>query len=166
MTPEPSRASDRPAGAVSDPLAEQIRAVAQPLAETAGLDLVDVVVRGSGRRLVRVVVDRKGGVDLQACRELSRAISSALDEGDLVPDRYDLEVTSPGVNHPLEGRRAFERVEGRDVSIQRRNEQGGVREVRGRVLGADDEVVLLEISGEQEAIPHSEIAKATQALPW
>lgn len=146
---------------------EVVRALAEPLALENDLDLVDVQVKGSGpRRLVRVIVDRKGGVDLGTCQRLSQRLSSRLDEVDPLDDRYALEVTSPGVDHPLADRRAFDRVEGRDVLVHRDAGDGRVLQVRGRVAGTDDEAVVLDADGESVRVRYDEIVKATQSLPW
>lgn len=144
-----------------------VHELAEPLARDAGVDLVDVQVKGSGpRRLVRVTVDRKGGVDLATCQRLSRALSSRLDERDPITDRYALEVTSPGVDHPLADRRAFERVEGRDVLVHYEADEGRVLQVRGRVADSDDEAVALDVDGETVRMAYRDIVKATQSLPW
>lgn len=146
---------------------EVVRALAEPLVLENDLDLVDVQVKGSGpRRLVRVIVDRKGGVDLGTCQRLSQRLSSRLDEVDPMDDRYALEVTSPGVDHPLADRRAFDRVEGRDVLVHRDAGDGRVLQVRGRVAGTDDEAVVLDADGESVRVRYDEIVKATQSLPW
>ena len=85
---------------MADPAAA-VRTQAQPLADAAGLDLVDVLVKGNGpRTLVRVVVDRKGGVDIAECQRLSKDLSKQLDDVDPIDARYSLEVTSPGVALP------------------------------------------------------------------
>lgn len=145
-----------------------VRALAEPLVARCGVELVDVQVRGSGpRRLVRVVVDRRGGIDLDACQRLSRELSAALDDADPFPDRYALEVTSPGTNRPLGDRRAFERVAGREVLVHWAQGEDRLTQLRGRVLAADDDAVVLAVGGEQVVrVPYEEIRKATQSLPW
>lgn len=144
-----------------------VRALAMPVAQEAGVDLVDVAVKGSGgQRRVRVVIDRKGGVDLATCQQVSQRLSARLDEDDPIPGRYDLEVTSPGVDHPLEGQRAFDRVEGRDVLVHRRDPDGRVLQVHGRVLRAEPDAVVLDAGDGQVRVAYDEIVKATQRLPW
>lgn len=149
-----------------------IRAAAGPLADAIGLDLVDVQVKGAGRRtLVRVMVDRKGGVDLAACEGLARDLSQRLDELEAtgeadLPDGYRLEVTSPGIDHPLRDARAFDRVEGRPVRVLRNAGDGQVVEVDGTVKAAHDEAVVVDVEGEAVEIAYAEIVKATQRLPW
>ena len=133
----------------------------------ADLDLVDVQVRGEGaRRLVRVIMDRKGGVDLGRCTEVSRALSARLDALDALDAGYTLEVTSPGIDAPLTGRRAFDRVEGRTVLVHRSGGDAGVTQIRGTVRAAEADAVVLDVDGAELRVPYDEIAKATQSLPW
>jgi ribosome maturation factor RimP len=147
-------------------VADAIRALATPLAEAADADLIDVQVKGTGARmLVRVVVDRKGGIDLASCHQLSRDLSTALDAADPIDGRYVLEVTSPGVDHPLTDRAAFDRVEGRAVLVHLRSPEA-VRQMRGTVKVADEDAVVLDVDGQDVRVPYGEIVKATQALPW
>jgi ribosome maturation factor RimP len=124
-----------------------------------------VQVKGAGSRmLVRIVVDRKGGVDLTTCQRLSRDLSAALDAANPIEGRYVLEVTSPGVDRPLADQAAFDRVEGRPVLVRRRDQP----EVRGTVRAARADAVALDVDGCDEAVwvPYDEIVKATQELPW
>ena len=145
---------------------EVVRGYAAPLAADAGLDLVDVEVKGTGpRTLVRVKVDRKGGVELAECQTLSRALGKLLDESDPIDSRYQLEVSSPGVNWPLRQQRDFDRVEGRLVSVVRRTGDG-TAEVKGTVVEAAEREVVLDAGGERISVAYEEIDKATQALPW
>jgi ribosome maturation factor RimP len=152
------------------PEATTVRRLAEPLADAAGVDLVDVEVRGRpGSQKVLVRVDRKGGVDLDTCQQVSRSLSGKLDEADPFSGRYTLEVTSPGVDHPLTDRRAFERVEGRPVLVHRDEGGGRITQIRGTVAGATDDAVVLATGDEDEQslrVPYAEIVKATQSLPW
>ena len=143
-----------------------VRDHAQALADTAGLDLVDVEVKGSGpRTLVRVRVDRKGGVELSECQQLSRDLSRLLDEADPIDNRYQLEVTSPGVDYPLRTQRDFDRIEGRLVAVRHRTPDGEA-EIKGNVITAGDEAVTVNADGSEVAIAYADIVTATQALPW
>lgn len=149
-----------------DALEARIRELAEPLADRAEVDLVDVDVRGTGpRQLVRVMIDRKGGVTIEECQDLSGALSEALDAEDPIPQRYALEVTSPGVDHPLEGQRAFDRVEGRAVRIHWRRD-GEPAEVRGTVTAAERDAVVVDVDGHAQRVPYDAIDKAVQTLPW
>jgi ribosome maturation factor RimP len=152
--------------AVTDP-AVDVRALAAPLLEEEGLDLVEVEVRGGeGSRLVRVVVDRKGGVPIGAIQEVAGRLSAMLDERDPVEGRYSLEVTSPGVDFPLSGQRDFDRVEGRAVLVHHDTGDGTVAQTRGTVLAAEQDVVVLDVDGSEVRIPYDVMVKASQTLPW
>jgi ribosome maturation factor RimP len=123
----------------------RVRPVLEPVVTAAGYDLEDVNVTAAGRRsVVRVVVDRDGGVDLDAVAEVSRAVSDALDAAEsLGSSPYVLEVTSPGVDRPLTLPRHWRRNIGRLV-------QAGER--TGRIVAADDDGVTLDIAGEQQTV--------------
>jgi ribosome maturation factor RimP len=143
-----------------------VREHAQTLAASAGLELVDVEVKGSGpRTLVRVRVDRKGGVELAECQKVSRDLSRVLDDLDPIDSRYQLEVTSPGVDYPLRTARDFDRVEGRVVAVQHRTPEGE-EQIKGTVRAAGDAQVVLDVDGDEVAVGYDDILKATQALPW
>jgi ribosome maturation factor RimP len=125
--------------------AAQLRPVVEPVVAAAGYDLEDVTTTAAGRRsVVRVVVDRDGGVDLDDVAELSRAISQRLDDADPVGDAaYTLEVTSPGVDRPLTEPRHWRRNVGRLV------ETGGRK---GRIKEVTDDGVVIDVDGETETI--------------
>ena len=147
-------------------VAQQVRDDVEPLADKAGLDLIDVLVKGSGpRTMVKVIVDKKGGVGLAECQALSREVSKVLDESDPIDSRYQLEVTSPGVTHPLRSQRDFDRVEGRTVVVRRVTDEGPA-EIKGTVIAAADSEVVLDSDGERIAVAYEAIDTATQALPW
>jgi ribosome maturation factor RimP len=135
---------------------QQVHAALQPVVEDAGFDLEDVTVTAAGRRsVVRVVVDRDGGLDLDAVAEVSRVVSAALDAGDVTGDSpYTLEVTSPGVDRPLTEPRHWRRACGRLVSATLRDGGG---EVTGRVRTADDEHVVLDLGDRERAIPYADL---------
>lgn len=145
-----------------------ITELARPLAEDAGVDLVAVEVKGEGaRRRVRVIVDRKGGVDIATCQRIARQLGAALDDADPLSQRYTLEVTSPGTDRPLTDQRSFDRVEGRLVKAILRVDEDRTREVTGTVTTAGDTaVVLTATDGSAVEVAYDEIIKATQEMPW
>ncbi|MFB8349134.1 ribosome maturation factor RimP [Streptomyces niveus] len=124
---------------------ERLRGLLEPLVSAKGLDLEEIEVSRAGRRRVlRIVVDSDDGVDLDACAELSRTISTALDETDVMgEDEYQLEVTSPGADRPLTERRHYVRAVGRLAKIQFHEGDDFV----ARVLAVDEEGLDLEVPG-------------------
>jgi ribosome maturation factor RimP len=120
-----------------------VRTMLGPVVGERGYDLEDVSVTAAGRRsVVRVVVDRDGGLDLDAVAEVSRVVSAALDDSPVVGDApYVLEVTSPGVDRPLTEPRHWRRNVGRLVTVG---------ELTGRIVEADDAHVTLEVDGARQ----------------
>jgi len=127
---------------------ERLRGLLEPLVTARGLDLEEVTVTPAGRRRVlRVVVDSDEGVQLDACAELSRAASEALDETDVMGGApYVLEVTSPGTDRPLTELRHYRRALGRLIKAQLTEEAGG-GELVARITGVDDAGVEVEVPG-------------------
>ncbi len=135
--------------------AELVRLLTPELA-ARGFDLEDVAVsRAGSRSVVRVVVDRDGGVDLDAVAEASRVASTVLDAaetdpaagGSPVAGPYVLEVSSPGVDRPLVAPRHWRRAQGRLVSVRTRDG----RQILGRVRTAGEQAAELVLVGERAA---------------
>jgi len=141
----------------------QLRALLVPVVAGLGSDLEDVEVSMAGRRrVVRLVVDRDGGVDLDAIAELSRVVSAALDERTgptgvpvLGDSAYVLEVSSPGVDRPLVAPRHWRRAAGRLVRV--RSASDG--EIVGRVLAADEDGVLLSADGAPQRYAFADLGR-------
>lgn len=134
---------------------QRLRETLDPVVGGAGYDLEDVVVTAAGRRsVVRVVVDRDGGVDLDAVAAVSRVVSDALDAGDVMGEAsYTLEVTSPGVDRPLTEPRHWRRAVGRLVRAPVRG--GGA--VTGRVVDAGTDAVTIETEAGRRVVSYDEI---------
>ncbi|MET9337639.1 ribosome maturation factor RimP [Nonomuraea sp. NPDC003804] len=129
----------------------------EPVVATAGLDLEDVTITRAGRRSVlRVVVDKDGGVTLDDIAEVSQAVSDTLDGDDTMGQApYTLEVSSPGVDRPLTEPRHWRRAAKRLVKAELRD--GGL--VEGRVLGADDDGVEIDVAGALRRIDYQDLAR-------
>ncbi|MGN6608515.1 MAG: ribosome maturation factor RimP [Jatrophihabitans sp.] len=125
-----------------------------PLVREAGYDLEDISVTAAGRRnLVRVIVDRDGGIDLDAVADVSRLVSDHLDaDGDGFAGPYVLEVSSPGVDRPLTEPRHWRRAKGRLVSVT-----SGDRKLTGRVVDTDDRGVQLDVDGSRHRFGYDEL---------
>ena len=131
---------------VPDPATTKLAEWIRPVVVAAGYDLEELVVTPAGRRsVVRVVVDRDEGVSLDDVAEVSRAVSSVLDEndGDLGRAPYVLEVTSPGVDRPLTEPRHWRRNVGRLVTVAVGPEKDREQVTARVAVVADDGVTLL-----------------------
>ncbi|MBD0676564.1 ribosome maturation factor RimP [Kitasatospora sp. NPDC091335] len=144
---------------------DRLRALLEPLAEQAGLDLEDVrVTRAGSRRQVQIDVDTDDGVDMDAIAEFSRVVGEALDGSDLMgDDAYLLEVGSPGAERPLVLPRHWQRAEGRLAKIHLAD--GG--EIVARVLEADEDGALVEVQPvkgrgrpKERRLAYAEVARA------
>jgi ribosome maturation factor RimP len=135
--------------------------VLTPLVAVAGYDLEDLRVSAAGKRsVVRVVVDKDGGVTLDDVADISRVVSDALDREDeadptLLGTSYVLEVSSPGVDRPLTHGRHWRRNVGRLVVATLRE---GLP-VTGRITAADDDAVTLDVAGTPRVLPYADVAK-------
>lgn len=129
----------------------------------AGYDLEEVKVTPAGRsRVVRVLVDRDGGVDLDSVADLSREVSAALDDTDILGEQpYTLEVSSPGATRPLTLPRHWRRSIGRLVAVT----TAGDRRV-GRVTAADDDGADLTVDGKQWRVRYADVTKARVELEF
>jgi ribosome maturation factor RimP len=131
----------------------------------SGLEIVEVT-SGPGR--VRVVLDRPGGVDLDALSEANRLVSAELDlHPEVAPEgRYQLEVTSPGLERPLKTPEHFARAVGREVAIKFSGPDG-VRRVSGLLRRADEGKVLIEAEdGEALEVAYESILQARTVFRW
>jgi ribosome maturation factor RimP len=150
-----------------DAIAQQLG----PAVAARGLELYDVELSGSGRaRVLRVLVDRDGGVDLDAIAEATQAISPLLDEPPLdavISGPYALEVSSPGVERPLRRPAQYVRAVGETVSVKvSGSDEHGPRRVRGVVASADDTGVELTFDGATERFRYDEITQARTVFEW
>ncbi len=116
---------------------EAVTRLVDPVARERGLDLVEVEFRPQGRRsLLRLYLDREGGVSLDDLAEMSREVSDILDVNDVVPGAYTLECSSPGVNRPLRTPADFSRYVGKPVRVRTHVPIGGARNFCGRLAAA------------------------------
>ncbi|MFJ5878024.1 ribosome maturation factor RimP [Streptomyces sp. NPDC093088] len=124
---------------------DRLRGLVEPLVRAKDLDLEEVEVSRAGRRgLLRIVVDSDEGVELDACADLSRAISEKLDETDAMGEgEYVLEVSSPGADRPLTEHRHYVRATGRLVRLQLADDG----ELVARILAVDEDGLDLEVPG-------------------
>jgi len=140
----------------------RLREIARRAAEERGLELVHVEFAGGARApVVRVFIDKPGGVTHEDCSEVSTHVGTVLDVEDFIPSTYTLEVSSPGLERGLYGLGDFEKFAGRPAKMKTRNPVGGQRNFRGRIEGVEGEEILFEDKTTGRVrVPVSEVAKA------
>jgi ribosome maturation factor RimP len=148
----------------------KIEEVAQRVAESEGLELVEVEVKGggAGHRLVRIAIDKPEGVTHADCENVSQQVGTILDVEDLVPGgRYTLEVSSPGVERKLLKPQDYQRFQGKKASITLRQPVEGSKHWDGTLAGIQEGVVTLELQpGKTIAFPFDQILKAHLKFEW
>ena len=139
----------------------------RPVIEGSGFELVDVAFRReSGRRVLRVVVDREGGLDVDTIAELAEKVSRRLDVEGFAPGPYALEVSSPGIERSLKRPREFERQVGSMVKVKTTTPVDGRTNVTGELVAADDEGIAVVGGGRELRIRHVDIASARTVVDW
>lgn len=146
-------------------LRDRIEAGIKPLAESSGLELVEVKLAGVGSHtLVRVFVDKEKGVSIDECARLSSRISGYLEAEDLIPYRYKLEVSSPGLDRPLTTQADFRRKRGERVTLFMRDKADPRNQSQGIISSVEDENLVFARNGSEEKIPLAIIEKAIIAI--
>ena len=144
---------------------ESIRQIAEMLLLREGMDLVDLQFRREASGWVlRVFIDKPGGVTLADCQEISHLLGARIEVDDLVKTRYTLEVSSPGLDRVLRKPSDFERFVGRQVRIIAARPFNGQRRFEGRLEGLEDATVVLSTAEEKIALPLHEISEARLAI--
>ena len=140
---------------------KQIEVLAEPLCESEGLELVHVeYLREPAGRILRLYIDRTGGIALDDCVNVSRQLNDLLDVhlDDIGP--YNLEVTSTGPERPLSKLQDYERFKGRKAKIKTWQPINGQKNFTGIILGVAAEQIKLSSNEKIVAIPFGDISKA------
>src|SRR5574341_381970 len=140
---------------------ERVHRLAHPILADRGLELVEVEFRREGRGwILRLYMDRAGGVTLEDCQRVSEELGDHLDVEDLIDHPYHLEASSPGLDRPLTRDADFLAFAGKAVRVKTREAVVGQRNFRGRLAGLEGGAVLLDLpDGRRVTIPRGVIAK-------
>ena len=145
----------------------EVEALVRPVVEGAGLELVDVSYGGDGgRRTLRLTVDRDGGLDLDTIAAISDKVARRLDLEDFGEGRYELEVSSPGIERPLRTPAQFARSLDARVKVKTASLVDGSRLHVGTLVSADDEAATVEVDGARRRLPYAEITSARTVADW
>jgi ribosome maturation factor RimP len=140
---------------------EKIEALAAQVAREEMVEVFELdVVREGPRTLIRVYLDREGGIRLGECESFSRKLSAVLDVHDPMPCPYVLEVSSPGLNRRLTKPAHFQAAAGKRIRVSLSEPVEGSRNYPGTLLRADEEGIDLERDGRTFRLPYGAIRKA------
>ncbi len=141
---------------------DKLQGLIKPAVEMLGYELVGVEfsARGAASGLLRVYIDREGGVTVDDCGRVSHQVSGVLDVEDPIAGHYDLEVSSPGLDRPLFDEEHFERFAGHEARIRLHTKLDGRRKFQGRLRGVEQAHVLIEEQDQLYRLPLGQIESA------
>ena len=145
--------------------AEQIRQLAEPLLTSEGMELILVeCLKMRTHWLVRIYMDREGGVTVDDCAQISNQLGDLLDVHDTPPGPYTLEVSSPGLDRPLDRDQDFLKYRGSRVHLRLAEKIEGRRDFRGELVEYEDsddgKVLVVKVEGKTFRIPRKTVVKA------
>ena len=146
----------------------RVEAFLLPVMEENHFELVDVeYVKEAGTWYLRAYIDKEGGIAVDDCEVISRALSSWLDKEDFIDDSYILEVSSPGLGRPLKKEKDFVRSMGKDVDVRLYRQLNKQKEFTGALSAYDENTVTLTMEdGSQMVFEKADIALIRLALDF
>ncbi|HUP74591.1 MAG TPA: ribosome maturation factor RimP [Acidimicrobiales bacterium] len=145
-------------------IVERVNQLVEPICADLGVELFDVDHAGG---ILRVTVEREGGVDIGTISLITRELSRALDHDDPIPGRYTLEVSSPGLERPLRRQSHFVRSVGQRIKVKTKPHVEGERRLEGTLAAADDDGIQLVIDdGTTRSLAYDDIEKANTIFEW
>ena len=151
---------------------QRVLELAATAAADNGVEVLETrLLGGHSGRVLRVTLDADAPIEADVVERVSRQLSRALDDEDPIPGRFTLEVGTPGLDRPLVSARDFRRQQGHQVRIMPAPgvtlpTAGKAGQLEGTVVAVDEQVVTLEVDGEQVAVALSDIGKGKVVLPW
>ncbi len=148
-------------------LTERLTEIAEPVVEMSGYVLFGVKyypMKNNGK--LEILIDTaEGGITIAECSKVSRELSLVLDNEDIIPNKYNLEVTSPGIDWPLEDDKSLQRIIGRNVKVSFTKDDKRL-EVVGDLTSFDDEYVVVSIANVEKEIFRASITKIVQEVKF
>lgn len=145
---------------MSKEILDRVRAIVHPILNEE-MELLDIEYRRESRGWVlRITLDKEGGVTLEDCSRVSHELGRNLDVEDLIQNPYTLEVSSPGLDRPLRGEKDFIKYRHSLIKVKTLDPIENRRQFKGRLLGISENRIEIEIDGGIFQIPLSNVAKA------
>ncbi len=139
----------------------------QPLVDAHGFELVDVeYVKEAGNWYLRAYIDKPGGIAVDDCEVISRALSDKLDEEDYIEDSYILEVSSPGLGRPLKKEKDFKRSIGREIEVRTFRAIDKQKEFTGILKEFDKDSFTIVMEDDEMTFQRSETALVRLAFDF
>ena len=140
---------------------QNLQEMLQGAVEDLGCELWGIECQRAGRFMtVRLFIDKEGGVTVDDCADVSRQVSAILDVEDPIADKYNLEVSSPGLDRPLFTLSQFERYIGQDIAVHLRIPVMERRKWQGKLERIENDMVILIVDGQEQVLVFGNIQKA------
>ncbi|PVX33003.1 ribosome maturation factor RimP [Pasteurella langaaensis DSM 22999] len=142
-------------------LEQSLQEMLTPAVEDLGCELWGIECQRAGRFMtVRLFIDKEGGVGVDDCADVSRQVSAILDVEDPIADKYNLEVSSPGLDRPLFTLAQFARFVGQEISVHLRIPISDRRKWQGKLEKIDNDMLTLMVDGQEQVFVFGNIQKA------
>lgn len=142
-------------------LIDRVETVVKPLLEDMDIEIVDIEWRGEASgRVLQFLLDTEGGIGMEECGKASEVIGHALDRSGVLTDRYNLEVSSPGLERPLRAPEHFKRFVGSKVMIKTARKVHERKSFKGDIVSADDDGVVVKVDNVEYRVNYQEIRRA------
>jgi ribosome maturation factor RimP len=142
-------------------IVDRVRAIADPILSNEGMELVEIEYRREARGWVlRLFIDKEGGVTVDDCSRISQEVGRGLDVDDFILVPYALEISSPGLTRPLKNEKDFVKYQNHFIGVKTFNPVGNRRHFKGKLTGISESRIEMEVDGGVFQIPLSNVAKA------
>jgi ribosome maturation factor RimP len=143
-------------------IVERVKVLVEPVLDELGIEFVEVVYTSErGKRVLRIFIDKPGGVTLDDCRRVSRELGTILDVEDIIQQSYSLEVSSPGLDRPLKKEKDFSNALGKKVNIRTKEALEGRRNFKATIdCVREGKVIITDSEGRNWEIDMENIEKA------
>lgn len=150
-------------------ISEVVRELAEPVAAEFGYLVWDVeYVREGADMILRITIDsdKEGGIDINDCEKMHRAMDPILDEADPIEEAYMFAVSSPGVERALTRPEHFERMQGSDVMLKFYTAVDGSKSLRATLVGLVGDEIVVTVGDEEKRFPKKSVAKCETVFDW
>ncbi len=145
----------------------RVETLVMPIIEEGNFELVDVeYVKEGSNFYLRVYADKEGGINIDDCVTISRALEEKLDEDDFISEAYILEVSSPGLGRPLKKEKDFKRSIGKEIDIKLYKAIEKQKEFTGVLTAYTEDEITIDIDGEEKNFPRKDLALIRLALDF
>ncbi len=145
----------------SEEIINRVNEIVTPILKSEGIELVDIEYRREANGWVlRIYIDKEGGVTIGDCSFISHELERVLDIEDFIPNPYNLEVSSPGLTRPLKSEKDFKKYRDRIIKLKTFQAIDNRRNFRGRLIDFYDDQIEMDVDGKIIRIPFKDVAKA------